>query len=891
MPLVESVLCQQCQNCPSAERNEVRPQLGGGTTLSATVSRYRTNEASSEGEASDGYDDDDDDDDDETTIDDHQSKSEDTSEDWSSSAAFDEEHPVSGTADDVTTSLPERVTEEGRRAPPTAESPSSHSIMNSKPSVDKTSLPSLLRKNTQKRRGVSRRRVRGLWGSHEGDPFALLHDDLLQRTLSYLSLADTCTMSMVSKRWNYMATREATFQMVDATEFVERAFSNFSTKLDRSKAARETAQALSNALENHTPRSLTIRNIGEKICPDTYLPSLKGLQHLKLDRFKNLTDTHIHVWMLSSTAGGQGRLKDIHLRTLALENCPKLSNGTVKCIARHCPALKSLSLAGDERVEDLSELSSLWRVEGQQTLPNMQHSSSNITLSTSSLRSMDDTSLFPGLPATDGSTPTPRLLPTWKGNTNKKVGSPNLGQASHKQLLRDGNMSSIFNQPDAAKVGSFFAPPKHPRSSSSQQSDSSAVERASSHFSPPAKTATNEKLSNPLSGMFAPPALAPKASSSSMSGLFLPPKAAQPSLSGLFAPTAKTSVSSSHPSKAKNLPPALFACPDTNPATLLTSMFKPPTTDSSLRSQQSCTRKPPGNSSSPPSTLSEHLDDPPRQQAANPANSSSSHLLGMFTPPQACGSPPSSQTQPQNPYTAQSKSMPGIFVPSAANQQNHLRNNVLTDLFAAPVESAPSQPTNGLFAPPATPEPSPAGIEDIHTTQDRHEPNGLFAPPPKGHSSTPTNTPTGLFVPPSNPDLEPPSSPSKNPGAGLESLFRPPGNSPSAFPQAPNRSTTHRHCSSQSMPAPGHLDRINISGTAVKPKTILTSLQHASGRVVLTSLECKGTGQVWSEDEVRELTEVVSFAKLRLLDLEYEGPIVADVMSRYPSSDDLPVFD
>lgn len=88
------------------------------------------------------------------------------------------------------------------------------------------------------------------------------------------------------------------------------------------------------------------------------------------------------------------------------------------------------------------------------------------------------------------------------------------------------------------------------------------------------------------------------------------------------------------------------------------------------------------------------------------------------------------------------------------------------------------------------------------------------------------------------------------------------------------------------MPFVGRLDRINVSGTGVSAKAVLESFQQAAGRISLTSLECKGVKQAWSENEVRELTEAVSFAKLRLLDLEYEGHVVDDVMSRYsPSAD------
>lgn len=65
------------------------------------------------------------------------------------------------------------------------------------------------------------------------------------------------------------------------------------------------------------------------------------------------------------------------------------------------------------------------------------------------------------------------------------------------------------------------------------------------------------------------------------------------------------------------------------------------------------------------------------------------------------------------------------------------------------------------------------------------------------------------------------------------------------------------------------------------PNALLESLGLTSGKVVLQSLECRSADAVakWTEEEVRQLTSLVSFAKLRFLDLEYAGPAVEAVVS------------
>jgi hypothetical protein len=208
---------------------------------------------------------------------------------------------------------------------------------------------------------------------------------------------------------------------------------------------------------------------------------------------------------------------------------------------------------------------------------------------------------------------------------------------------------------------------------------------------------------------------------------------------------------------------------------------------------------------------------------------------------------------------------------------------------------ASSPSFSGLFNPPVTPKPSPArpGGKDntsLCTPPTTEAPpltpsNTLECEDDKRRPSLPStgDKSTGLFVPPQNPDLQAPLSPGQNPAAGLESLFRPPGSSPAVSPHSVARVLTlHRHrASSTTLPATlgGRLDCINLSGTSVTPNALLESLGLTSGKVVLQSLACRSAASTWSEEEVRELTSRVSFAKLRFLDLEYAGPAVEAVAS------------
>ena len=576
-------------------------------------------------------------------------------------------------------------------------------------------LPSALKstKRTRKHRvGVSRRRVRGLWGSRE-DAFSQLHQDSLQGILSYLSLADTCVLSMVSRRWNYLANREATYQTVDATDFVQRAYEHFAASAPPTTAACETAQALANILQKHTPRSLTIRNIGNKLCPDTYLPSLKGLRHLCLEGFATLTDTHIHVWMLSSTAG-HGRVKDIYLRDLELENCPKLTNAAVNTLARHCSHLQSLSMSGCPLVDNLEELSNMWKVEGKLEQHVRRSSSCLSHLSSSSLLSLDGPIFgdHPPFVSRPTSPPAPSLRP----------GSPPLGSTSPKDLLKQG--MSLFFEPLQAELPQGSLTESHANSKPSEASSSRSVEGVSSLFIPPPSKKNTPSLASSMAdvrpkglpNIFQPAAVKPKASTTStLPGLFAPPLSNSPkpeeSLLGMFKPPSK-------------LPPR-------PPSASLSGLFTPPGAKPTQRQ---------------PSTVGSGLFGPPADASTgrrkppplSPVDKSSPSLAGLFAPPPSTAAP----------STLRSGGFEGLTAPPNTPTDAKSRADASFDTKDTEESDLPSLPS------PKT---------DARESEQRS----------KGSDNLSNSPPFS----PRNTYSKPRPSPSATPAAGLEALFRPPVNS------------------------------------------------------------------------------------------------------------------
>lgn len=244
----------------------------------------------------------------------------------------------------------------------------SHQVLESRiPHISPTKpgLKSALKKNSQvnrsKNNGSSRRRVRGLWGETPSNEFSKFREAILKQILSYLSMDDICNLSATSRRWWTLVNHPSCWKNVDATDFVIRTYRTVSNFVE--DPASRTGAALKHRLRNRTPDKLTIRSIHNRLDPDTYLPSTASLRELTLSEFTNLTDTHVHVMLLSSAVvASQVRMKSsIAIRKLCLENCPLLTNGALRSIASQCTLLEELSISGCQRVSDVKELGILFR--------------------------------------------------------------------------------------------------------------------------------------------------------------------------------------------------------------------------------------------------------------------------------------------------------------------------------------------------------------------------------------------------------------------------------------------------------------------------------------------------------------------------------------------------
>ena len=283
----------------------------------------------------------------------------------------------------------------------------------SKPLYSTTRLPlkSALRRNTgflvsstsgPPRRALfspqTPRRVKGLWNDDDRASISVassLHDNIWLSIMEYLAMDDLCRVAGVCRRWRYMSSMDQLWKRVDATDFVHQTFqlamgSKKSAK-DIVQAQETTSQALRSKLEKFTPESLTIRSIDHCLGPDSYLPSIKGLQELTLSGFANLTDIHVHVILLSHSAilnanpgsnnmlgrgtkpHAKARIKVFDspgnsIRKLCLEDCPLLTNATVRSIAATCPNLQELSVRGNTQIDSVAELSNLWKVATKEEL-------------------------------------------------------------------------------------------------------------------------------------------------------------------------------------------------------------------------------------------------------------------------------------------------------------------------------------------------------------------------------------------------------------------------------------------------------------------------------------------------------------------------------------------
>ena len=396
---------------------------------------------------------------------------------------------------------------------------------------------------------AGRPRVHGLWSEDKAtNPFALLHDSLLLEILaSFLNLEDLCRCQGVSQRFATLSQRDEAWQRIDATSFVQSLYHFFKRK-HHGNPAEATADLLVKKWQTKVPVSIRIDRIGQ--CLDAHSFSLPSnttrLQSLRLSNFENLTDTHVHVLLLSAkttpcalhhpAAPGptSQNLKRINrrstmtqpwpLRNLVLEKCPRMTNASLRSIASMCHQLQELDVSGCPLVNDLSPLQSLWK---------LQRRSSDV-VSSSCLKST-------------------------------------LSQRSMSALLCDvattsANSSPAPNVQATAHLGSLFLPPPPPSSSMSLLAKGTTGVLGTLFNPPPAQSATSATLpqvanENGLGRLSVyPPAAGSRvnalnAASPLLGRLLLPPTTTkhEAPLTSLFAPPSKGSASLSMKSVQSSL--------------------------------------------------------------------------------------------------------------------------------------------------------------------------------------------------------------------------------------------------------------------------------------------------------------------------------------------------
>ena len=248
------------------------------------------------------------------------------------------------------------------------------------------SLP--VKRNPHQVRQLRRPRVHGLWGEDAAvNPFALLHDSLLSEIVSsFLDLEDLCRCQCVSQRFASLARDEEAWRHIDATSFVQTLYKYYDRRQHRNPAE-ATTELLVQKWQAKTPFSIRIHKIGHCLDAHTFcLPTnTKRLLLLSLSHFENLTDTHVHMLLLSSNTTASyfqaavsvalsGNLNCINrrhsslthhwsLQSLILEQCPRLTNASIRSIANMCNQLQELDVSGCLLVDDLSPLQPLWKLQ------------------------------------------------------------------------------------------------------------------------------------------------------------------------------------------------------------------------------------------------------------------------------------------------------------------------------------------------------------------------------------------------------------------------------------------------------------------------------------------------------------------------------------------------
>jgi len=535
----------------------------------------------------------------------------------------------------------------------------------------KSSLRSSSTTKTNIRLSVTRKpRVHGLWNEDKCvNPFAMLHDPLLlQIFTSFLDLQDLCRCQGVSQRFASLAHHEEVWRHIDATSFMEASYQRFQRQQHRNPA-QATTELLVQTWQSKAPVSIRIDKIGNRLEANSFcLPNnTKRLQTLTLSQFDDLTDTHVHVLLLSSktapgaarptpatknnisitpttttTAQSRSRINRRRssmthpwaLQQITLTDCPRLTNASLRSVANMCHQLRELNVTGCRLMDDLAALQPLWKLRPR-------------------ARDDDDANV------SSASAMMTDVLTMSERSTNSFCYGGSSTMSSHASpapnVKKTANLETIFLPPSpapqksAASLGSLFAPPP--------TASATATKPAAAASLPP-----NAKKNDILESLFAPPQPPPPQKSATGGGLmslFAPPSAAvtpkkptatPPSLGGLFeAPQTtpkKPSFSSSTNGLAglfappaspfsKGTPPLKPATKPALTATGLGSLFLPPVNATSKSPPANATKKEPPPTSN--GSLGSLFASPGTTDAAKSnaeifsSRTTSNNRMGMFS--------------------------------------------------------------------------------------------------------------------------------------------------------------------------------------------------------------------------------------------------------------------
>lgn len=442
-------------------------------------------------------------------------------------------------------------------------------------------------------------RVHGLWNEDKStNLFAMLHDPLLlQIFTSFLDLQDLCRCQGVSQRFASLAQHEEAWRHIDATSFIEASYQHFRCQKHRNPS-QATTELLVQTWQSKAPVSIRVENIGNRLEANSFcLPTnTKRLQILTLSQFDDLTDTHVHVLLLSSktargsalpaaatnnttpaTARSRSRINrrrssmthPLALQRLALMDCPRLTNASLRSVASMCHQLRELNVAGCRLIDNVAAVEPLWKFLPRARDDASESGSARMAgFFTLSARSADSLSCPGSSTASGHASSAPNVTKT-----------ADLGNLSHKGAP---SLSSLFAPPPtAAAIGkkpaaaasfpqnvkkkdslkSLVAPPPPPQERAPEGGLSSLFATPSAAASSkliaasPSPNVKNTTSLASLGGLFGPPRTAPRRPSTSftngLSGLVAPP--ALPFSQNNTPPTLRLNPSSNHVATTKNL--------------------------------------------------------------------------------------------------------------------------------------------------------------------------------------------------------------------------------------------------------------------------------------------------------------------------------------------------